>query len=217
MEKKQTKHERYTVAFYNLLARIWSTGVVSPTKKLEASAVDLVVATSYCTTKKALTIASQKNLEIAMQIAAEKNALLAWASCSYPFNGAESIEDDFRLIAVAETFEEEKLIIGTAMTSTVTEAASIKQALNRKDVRPKVIVVVTGRLHARSARYIWRHFFPDAEILIAVVNEDYESQFDHPVNVQRNPWVWFAVNVARQILLWTLPMEWVARMKHNAS
>ena len=180
--------------------------------------VDLIVPVSYTTTPSRLTRATEANLRLAMFLFEHfSGARMAMSNCSYPFAGAEVREMDLkREITLGD--KPVPVIWAAPMRNSVEEAEAIKIALARCSKRywPKHILVVTGEMHARSARIIWREVFPDAKIAIRCTPYHYEYQSDHCVKVQRSGWAWLGANLARHILLRLVGLR-IRSLQHRAS
>ncbi len=177
--------------------------------------VDVIVPISYTTLRDRLTDGTKANIERAIEyrINWHPNASIAFSSCSYPFKGAEQVEDKLRAgMCRKEGIEP---IIAEPMVNTVDEAMNIRDALNTQGIHPKCILIVTGELHSRSARYIWKKIFPEAQILITCIPHELEIQPDHIVLDQRVMWKWVLSNIKREIALRIIPLSWLRKIKHK--
>ena len=175
--------------------------------------IDLIVPISYTTKRDELVDATKENLLRA--VAYKKifpTATVVVSNCAYTFPGAELAEEKFkRQILEKESIE---FVSAAAMNNSVQEAEQIRKAL---DFEPRRILIVTGQMHARSARLIWGKIFPAADIVVRCIDYKSEWQKDHPVRVQRNAYVWAFANVARHILIRTFGLSFVARLHHRAT
>jgi hypothetical protein len=182
----------------------------------------MIVPTSFVTGKKALTNGTKEALEKAIILARIYNCpILAMSHCSYPFTGAEDVEKRLRQDMVDQADRQvghkifSRVIHADPMVSTVNEALNIGRALDALGIHPLTIIVVTGECHSRSALYIWKKVFPDAEVYLELIDFCYETQPDHPVHDQRSPWKWFVMNVLRQCALWVFPLRALAKVQHG--
>ncbi len=182
----------------------------------------MIVPTSFVTGKVALTNGTREALERAIVLARIYNRpILAMSHCSYPFPGAEKVEERLRQEIVDranrhaghEIFS--RVIHAESMVSTVNEALNVSKALDTLGIHPSTIIVVTGECHSRSALYIWKKIFPHADVYLELIDFCYETQPDHPVHDQRSPWKWFIMNVLRQCALWVFPLHALAKVQHG--
>lgn len=181
---------------------------------------NIVVATSYCTTRNELTLASRRIQEVALAEARAHRAWLLFAPCEYPFPNAAEVERRHRMSRVPSDFS--RVISADSMNNTVEEVKAIHAVVNHQPglFVPKggklTILVVTGQMHSRSALLIWKHYFPDAAIYVRTIDHRFEYQPDHPVDLQTGPWKWLFANLARHFLLLTIGPERTGRFRHNA-
>jgi uncharacterized SAM-binding protein YcdF (DUF218 family) len=137
--------------------------------------VDVIVPLSYTTGRRQLMDATELNLLEALQYKKIcPDAQIAFSSCSYPFEGAAYIEHRLKVKILIESRVD--FISGEDMINSVDEAEKIKEALLKEGVSPRRILLVTGELHTRSARYIWSKLFPEAEILVAYIPYPFGSR-----------------------------------------
>ncbi len=199
--------------FEKLLKTVVNLWVVSA--PLANRVPNVVVPVSYTTGREHLVGATIINLFQAIQLKRQfPGATLIFSNCSYPFTHADRVESTFKcqiLYRAGVTAREAQ-----SMTNSVDEAVQIKEHLARAGIFPKRILVVTGQMHSRSALYIWRRVFPDAEIFLSLISFREEVQLDQPVLAQRSPWRWLLSNVLRQIALRIVPLEWVRLVRHRA-
>lgn len=165
---------------------------------------DLIVPISYTTKRDTLTKATMLTARIASSWAhLHPEATLVASNCSYTFPGAADAEWGFKKAIFQKVGV--KCHRAGDMNNSVQEALEIKKFLSRflsrEEKEPEKILIITGQMHSRSARFIWKKIFPKAKIFIMVFGHKNEYQKDHCVLVQQGPWRWFLANVARQILL----------------
>jgi hypothetical protein len=183
---------------------------------------DLIVATSYTTGKDSLVKCTWAVLKRAIEIALQHDGpTLAMSHCSFSFPEAELVEKRLRTQLIEQ--EQRRLsrpIFGSVihaepMINTVTEAFSVRRALEGRCITPKTILVVTGEGHSRSASLIWSKVFPHSRVYLDLVDFALETQPDHPVVDQRSPWKWFIMNILRQCALRVLPLRALAKVQHG--
>lgn len=197
---------------FQKFVQLWQVETYEPLPR--RNEVDLIVSISYTTLPKRLTDATKANLELALKyVKVYPQARLAFSSCSYTFPGADKVEHILQMRMCAEA--KVKPIVAKPMVNTVDEAMNIRAILNEKGIHPKCILIVTGELHSRSARYVWEKVFPGARIFIRCTPCDFEVQPDHPVLDQRVIWKWVRSNVLRQVALRCLPLSYVRKIKHK--
>lgn len=140
---------------------------------------------------------------------------VAWASSNYFFDGSAAFEDVLKHRYLLACVREGGLgtpVVGSGATNSVTEAEAISLALQKEGVSaPKHILVVCDWAHARSARIIWRHFFPDARISTHSVEGVWEPS--HRGKFQRSNVAWFFACVARHVALRVLGVKWVGNFR----
>lgn len=205
--------ERSGKAMLSTFIRLWKKENIE--EEIKTANISLIVPISFTTLRSKLVNGTRVNMEKAIQYQIEwfPNAVVAFSSCSYLFDGSEIVENSFR----AEMCQKAGIepIIAKSMINTVDEAMSIRDALNIRRIYPKCILLVTGELHSRSVYYIWRKLFPDAYILITCIPHKLEIQPDHLVLSQRKTWTWIRDNIARQIALRILPLSWIRKIRHK--
>ncbi len=215
------KNSRRIGWFLRFLVKHWQKVVPLPDDgSIEP---DVVIPTSFVTGREALTDGTREVLKWAIGLATfyDNPAVIAMSNCSYPFPGAEEVEQRLRqeMIDVATKHQGrpifKKVIHADPMVSTVNEAMNVRRALNAQCIYPKNILVVTGQGHSRGAHKIWSTVFPNARVYLSLINFSYETQPDHPVHDQRSPWKWFVMNVLRQCALWVFPLRALAKVQHG--
>lgn len=204
--------------FLRFLVSLWKKDSPSPPRIF----VDVVVATSWTTCEEKLTFATAEVLRRAIDVGRRNNRpILAMSHCSYPFSGAEDVEEQLRQAMIDEADRHaghnifSRVIHADPMVSTVNEALNIKKALDALGIDPSTIVVVTGEGHSCGAWKIYKKVFPKAKIYLSLFDFSFETQPDHPVHDQRSPWKWFIMNVLRQCALWVFPLHALAKVQHG--
>lgn len=77
----------------------------------------------------------------------------------------------------------------------------IKEETILRRIDPKVILIVTGEMHSRSAWRVYHKIFPDTKILITCIPYRLEFEKNHPIKAQTTLWNWFLANIGRQAIL----------------
>ena len=176
---------------------------------------DLIVPISYSTRRDKLVTATEEIVRRAAELAqGHPEAVVVLSTCGYTFRGAEEIEWTYK----QNLFEQYGITARRAgsMNNSVQEADAVAKYVALHRLHSKRILIVTGEMHSRSARWIWRQVMPDSKISTVCISSRYEWQPDHPVLVQRGPWRWFAANIARQILLRILGLDRTGRLHHRS-
>lgn len=146
------------------------------------------------------------------------HALIAYAHTKHCFAGAEkvialqkaAILDNGPIMPVPP----ERVVDAGGIINSVTEAWAVRDALYRRNVEPREILLVVGHQHSRSALYIWREVFPTTRISL-IYSDGSEWQSDHVFPDQRSGWAWALANIKRQVALRIMGLEWVAKRKHK--
>lgn len=187
-------------------------------EEMEDTRADLIVPISYTTLQNRLTDATCANVELVLKLRKSwyPDARIAFSSCSYPFPGAELVEDRLRTEMCRKAGVEP--IVAAPMVNTVDEAMNIREAMMKhKGLYPQSILIVTGELHSPSAKYIWQELFPKARILIRCISYKLEIQPDHLVLDQRTMGKWILSNIKREVALRVLPLSVIRKIQHKAA
>lgn len=193
----------------DLIVQLW--GDENPTR--DVANIDLIVPISYGTKKDGLVNATRKTLEEAISYKKLfSKAVLVFGNCAYTFAGAEIREKELKESILRENAIEE-YISASGINNTVEEAELIKKTL---PFSPSRILLVTGEMHARSARFVWRRVFPNAKIIVRCIKHTYEYQKDQPIKVVRSGYKWFFANLARHLLLTFFGLR-IRHLKHRAT
>ena len=165
---------------------------------------DVVAPVSYCAVKDGLAIATEKNFLAAVeQIKRFPRAALVFGNCAYAFPGAAEIEHRYKTeILQREHIAPERILeFAGLIKNSISEARSAGAVLKKNKIIPKNILVITGEMHAPSARLIWSMVFPDANIFTICTSYRYEAQTDHPLAAQRSYARWLMENVLRHAVI----------------
>jgi hypothetical protein len=193
--------------------RFWK--VQSDYGRIEISHPDLIVPISFATLRDRLCNGTKANADLALQWAKKfSSSQVCFSSCSYPFPGAEQVEDRLRGKIFKDGCVEP--IVASSMINTVDEAIRIKDALDERSIYPKVILIIDGEIHSRSAYYVYRKVFPNALVLVYCTPYNLEYQPDQIVESQRTLGSWLFSNIARQIALHVLPLSMIRKIKRKA-
>lgn len=185
----------------------------------EPADVDVIVPISYCATPQGLTRATRENILLAVRYARQfPHAVIAFGNAEYVFKNASHIESSRKRHILKEAAIPDELIIeADTIKNSVEEAYAVHARLTEANARPRRILLITGAMHAPSARLIWSRVFPEAGIFIRCIPYAYEIQADHPIIVQRSSMRWFAANVMRHLMLLVLGLRLTARFHHIVS
>lgn len=188
-------------------------------RQTEPASIDLIIPISYCTTPYGLTRATRENVLQAIRYGKRfPSASIAFSNAEYVFEGAAEIESSQkrRLLCDAQIPDSSVLEAPPIMNS-IQEATAIRELLDRSHIQPARILIVTGQMHAPSARIIYKNSFPKAEIFIHCIPHHLETQKDHPLAAQQTPLKWLVSNLGRHIFVLTLGLTVAARFHHRAS
>ena len=179
---------------------------------------DLIVPISYGTSRERLARATEA---IARQAATIKSvysqAELVFCNCEYTFPGAEDVEWKYKQAVFEEYGYRLTARCAGKMNNSVQEAQVIAKYIAKHKLSAKRILVVTGEMHSRSARWIWKRVMPHSQVTVTCVNDKLEWEPNHPVLVQRTAWKWFLANIARQILLQIFGLDRIGKLRHRAN
>lgn len=181
---------------------------------------NVVIAPSYgVVSHKKLMEATELGLREAIGFAQKfPHAVIAFAACAHCYPGSEY--DEARLkgdVLAQEHFSLERAILARgSVRNSVEELRNIKATLDARGVRPKEILFVAERLHARSVLYIARHLFPGTTLSLSLLDTT-ACQSDAPFVIQRNEWFFLLINVLREAALRTMGLEWVSKKTHQHS
>jgi len=181
-------------------------------KNLDFSRCDAVVALGYGLLKnKKLPDAEKKTLTEAVRIASKFNVPIAWANAGHLYAGCAQEEEALKQEEINSlAFSGQVKVFPEGITNTVTEAEGIRSVLS--DAELKNIVVVVDWAHSKSARLIYRKIFPKANIVLRVVEGQWNE--DHVISFCRSNFKWLFINIVRHLALRILGLKLVSRVKH---
>lgn len=176
---------------------------------------DLIIPISYSTGREKLVEATEAIARRAAELSKRyPQAAVVLSNCEYTFPNAEEVEWRLR----RDLFAKYGVTARRAgnMNNSVQEAQAILRCVDGYKLPANRILIVTGEMHSRSARWIWERVMPNSQITITCVPSKFEWQPDQPVFVQRGPWKWFFANIARQILLQIFGLNRIGRLHHRS-
>ncbi len=185
----------------------------------EPTDADVIVPISYCATPQGLTRATRENFLLAIRYARQfPRATIAFRNAEFVFPGAAQMEStDKRKMLTEAGIDAERIREAGIITNSVEEARQICARLQDAGIQPRHILLITGAMHAPSARLIWRKVFPKAQILIRCIPYEYETQPDHAIIVLRTYGQWLAANIARHLMLLIFGLSITGRFRHRVS
>lgn len=188
--------------FHHLLELLVSGWEITEPTDILKRPVDLIVPISYSILPNGLTLATKENLLMAARYRKYfPETPIALSNCAYTFPGAAEQEKRLRDEILRKWGIVTNVIWADDMNNSVQEARRIREAVERAGLKPRCVLIVTCRMHSRSAKYIWQKTFLEAEILCRTNSWFYEAEPAQPVKIQRSHWLWFLGNIARQALL----------------
>lgn len=195
-----------------IFIRLWSV----PDKTIdELKEVNVIAPLSYGTLKEKLTQATENHLIRAIWLwKRHQNAVIIIGNAANCFPGSEAVEERLKREILTRAGIPENAILQDVIKNTVTEAWSGKDLLKKALKRHDSIVVITGLLHSRSARYIWRKVFWGSKIYLYCPWDDIETQPDQIIFLLQSLWRWVFANVARQIFLRVFGLDRTSRFVH---
>jgi hypothetical protein len=164
--------------------------------------IDIIVPICYAVLgKDRLASATELNFKQALNFLEMKpEAHLAFGNCTYFSEGEKEIEARLKREIFPE-LSSLKDFIEVSLENSINEAKRIRQALIDKGMAmPKCILIITGEIHSRRARRIWRKVFPGTKILVACISYYNETSKDYPIKDQQTTWRWLGVGVAAHLI-----------------
>lgn len=202
-----------------ILGRLWS--VQDSWSVLDAP--DVIGCITYCMSQshvltKGSTAITKRVAELANTF---PRAVIVYDAAAYaPGSGIPDIsETECQLkteIWTAAGVKNKIIYSGTTLT-TIDSAERCRDELRKAGISPRKILLVTGEVHSRSARYVWRKFFPDVKITFDLIPLREETQPDAMIRFMRRPTTWFVVRILQFVVLRTFGMNFVRRFIQPAS
>lgn len=172
---------------------------------------DIIVPSSYGTLPDRLTEGTREALLIAIHYCATSpRSVLAFGDVVHCFPGSEAVENKLRLEIIRSSGVKNKVVDAGPISSTVTEAAAVKDALG---FAPKSILVIAGEIHSRSVDFIWRKTFPGAVVSVSCIPYECEVQSDHPLALERRLGTYILVSALREALCRVFGLDFVAKLR----
>ena len=197
---------------FDKFVSIWRSD--NSAEEVMGAPVDLVVPVCYAMSRKdKLAEATKLNFEIALRLLRGfPDATLAFGNWPYAFPDSEYVESHLKREMISPNFLGR--ILEVILRNSVGEAENIRDAGLRIGFSPKCILLVTGVLHSRSARFIWQRVFPNARIIIVCIDYKYEVEKGHIIKVQRYLHKWVVVALGRHALLRTFGLS-IRNLRHR--
>jgi hypothetical protein len=187
------------VKIFELFLRLWRSE--NSTEEITGALVDMVAPICYGVARRdRLASGTIRNMKRALEfLKMFPGSLLAFGNCPYIFSGAEKAEARLKYLMFPDLSTMDKIEVN--LLNSVDEAENIRKAASERGIEPKCILLVTGELHSRSARFIWQKVFPSAKILVSCTDYRNEVDADHLVFAVRTPVIWTLANIARHTML----------------
>lgn len=195
------------------LISLWK--VENSLKEIYEAKADLIVPICYALIGgKRLAPATELNFKKAMEfLKMMPEAKLGFGNCTYFSAGEEIVESKLKkkMLDALPSID----FVEVSLQNSITEAENIYGEIIRKHWEPRCILIVTGEIHSRRARRIWRKTFPHCEILVRCTSRHNEVHQDYPIPDQRTLSRWFIVNiVAHLIAIIPFGISILKRMSH---
>ena len=127
---------------------------------------------------------------------------LTFSNATHCFPGCESRCSELKAAVLQEEgIAPDRVLEAEPMANSLQEAEAIRRRLDQASVQPRRILVVTGQIHSRRARLVWRRTYPSSTVMLKTVEYLNECQPDHPVLLQRSYWKLFTMNVVHHAVL----------------
>lgn len=168
------------------LTRMWNTCNPPP------ETVDLIAVVSYGATGNRLTKGAEAIVKKAFALYKNHPEALA-AYGAFTLSPDPKVEE-----RIKRQIFPNGIFAGTVI-STIEECQKIKAALPT-GFGPKKVVVVTGTCHSRTARLVWKTYFPNSQIFLVTIPAYEEIDPENPMKFLRSSWKWFGINVIRHFV-----------------
>lgn len=164
---------------------------------------DVIVSLTYGTLPTCLVDATELSTYKAIELAHQyPKAMIAFATADNCFAGSGSRELVHRWhLMSSRGISEMRVCYGGRINNSIEEAELIRAKLIGYETPPQHILLVSGAMHSRRVRLIWKRTFPDVDIRVVTIDRWAECQADHPLRVSRSHWRFFLMNVAHYLIL----------------
>lgn len=199
-----------------LLTFFWGVPDVTSKEELKDVHIDVIAPLSYGCTRRDLTLATRNNFIKALELRAEHpEAVIITGNAANCFPGSERLEHSLKKKIAAGYKVPNYTLLFRTIINTVTEAwEREKVAQINPAIVSNIIVIITGIIHSRSARYIHKKVSPASRIIIYCPPDTIETQPDQTIVLLKSPWRWVFANIARQIFLRVMGLERTSKFTH---
>ena len=138
------------------------------------------------------------------------SAKIAFSNATHCFLGCERRCSELKAAVLEdEGLSPDRILEAEPMANSLQEAEAIRRRLEAASIHPERILVVTGQIHSRRARLVWKRAYPSSTIMLKTVEYLNECQPDHPVLLQRSYWKLFTMNVVHHAVLQVRGGAWL--------
>lgn len=180
---------------------------------------DAIVAICYGTFRHRLTKATEQNFIRALEWGRRfPEAIIFYGNCPYVFPGAEVFEERFKRQIIERMRPQNRIVRFGNLQNSFGEGFQGRAEFRKLGIHPRSILLVTGEIHSRDARYIWQKLNPQARVSVSTIPYQLEAEPNHPVKAQQTHWGWVRAVPKRRALALTHPLfgERVWRMFSEA-
>lgn len=168
---------------------------------------DVIVAICYGTFRHRLTKATEKNLIRALEWGRRfPEAIILYGNCPYVFTGAVVVEEKFKRQIIERERPQNRIVRFGDLKNSFGEGFQGRAKFRELGIHPRSILLVTGEMHSRDARYIWRKLNPEARVSVYTIPYQLEAERNHPVKAQQTHWGWARAVPKRRALALTHPI-----------
>ncbi|MEK7499930.1 MAG: ElyC/SanA/YdcF family protein, partial [Patescibacteria group bacterium] len=182
---------------------------------------DVIVALTYGTLHKELAIATRNVLNETIDLwRIHPTAYIVFTNAMHCFSDSAIKESNMKWFHLGfEAVPDENILEAEQFArNSIEEAQNIKHSLTDAGLDPKRILVISGEIHSRRARLIWKRLFPKSEVRVYCIHYRHECQADHPLKISRSYWQQLLVSIAHYTVL-RLPFGfgfWLSRNVQHA-
>ena len=156
----------------------------------------------YTTNKKGNRLTDATEINLLMAIKWHKQTMGSYIVIgNYDYNGLPERRLKENLLRETRVDPKSILWIPQGILNSADEARKAANAVKKANIEPTAVLAITGGMHARTARLVCDHEFPNADILVDCTPWRYETQPDHLIPIQRDYILWFTNNLARTFVL----------------